>query len=394
MRRADVENETAVDRFRFDLCRLPAAAERLREEVREFLATELADYPPALRAFTWMGSDPEFSRKVAARGWIGLTWPRRYGGQERSALERYVLLEEMLAAGAPVAAHWIGDRQSGPLLLRFGSEAQRERILPRICRGEAFFCIGMSEPDSGSDLASIRSRADRVDGGWRLRGTKLWTSGAAHCHFMIGLFRTGESAAGRHAGLSQMLVPLDAPGVTVRPIRDLAGNEHFCEVTFEDAVVPEDSIIGDEGDGWNQVMAELAYERSGPERYLSCHPLLVELVRTLGAAPGDRAEVAIGRQVAHLATLRAMSMSVAGLLAAGENPALEAAVVKDVGGVYEQDLPGIAQSLVPTAPRTDADASDFERVLAHLTQNAPSFSLRGGTREILRGIIARGLGLR
>jgi alkylation response protein AidB-like acyl-CoA dehydrogenase len=300
----------------------------------------------------------------------------------------------MLAAGAPVGAHWVGDRQSGPLLLRFGSEAQRERILPRICRAEAFFCIGMSEPDSGSDLASIRSRADRVDGGWRLRGTKLWTSGAAHCHFMIGLFRTADSAAGRHAGLSQMLVPLDAPGVTVRPIRDLAGNEHFCEVVFDDAKIPEDSVIGEEGAGWNQVMAELAYERSGPERYLSCQPLLVELVRVLGAAPGERAQVAIGRQVAHLATLRAMSMSVAGLLAAGENPALEAAVVKDVGGAYEQDLPGIAESLVPVGPRTDEGASDFERVLAHLTQNAPSFSLRGGTREILRGIIARGLGLR
>ena len=383
-----------MGRFRFELCRLPAAAESLREEVREFLSTELADFPTARRAFTWMGSDPAFSRKVAARGWIGMTWPRRYGGGERTALERYVVLEEMLAAGAPVGAHWVGDRQSGPLLLRYGTEEQRERLLPPICRGEIFFCIGMSEPDSGSDLASIRSRAERVAGGWRLNGTKLWTSGAALSDFMIGLFRSGGAADSRHEGLSQLLVPLRTDGIAVRPIRDLAGNDHFCEVIFTDAVISEDSLIGAEGGGWAQVMAELAYERSGPERYHSCHPLLTELVRALGPVAGGRARVAIGRQVAELATLRAMSTSVAGLLAAGGNPALEAAVVKDLGGMYEQDLPGIAQGLVAIEPRTDEGAGDLERVLAHLSQNAPSFSLRGGTREILRGIIARGLGLR
>jgi alkylation response protein AidB-like acyl-CoA dehydrogenase len=366
----------------------------LRAEVREFLRSELADFPPARRAFTWMGSDPTFSRKVGERGWIGMTWPRRYGGGERSALERYAVLEEMLAAGAPVGAHWVADRQSGPLLLRYGTAEQRERLLPRICRGEVFFCIGMSEPDSGSDLASIRSRAERVPAGWRLNGTKLWTSGAAISDFMIGLFRTSEAAGGRHEGLSQLLVPLATAGITVRPIRDLAGNDHFCEVTFSDAVIPEDSLIGAEGGGWAQVMAELAYERSGPERYLSCQPLLTELLRALGPNAGDRAAVAIGHEVAQLASLRAMSMSVAGLLAAGENPGLEAAVVKDLGGVYEQDLPGVAQSLVGVEPRSDETAGDLERVLAHLTQNAPSFSLRGGTREILRGIIARGLGLR
>lgn len=379
---------------RFELCRLPPEAQALRAEVRAFLSDELADFPPAKRASTWMGSDPAFSRKVAARGWIGMTWPKRYGGHERSPLERYVVIEEMLAAGAPVGAHWVGDRQSGPLLLRYGSEAQRERILPKICRGEVFFCIGMSEPDSGSDLASVRSRAERVEGGWRLRGTKLWTSGAALCDYMIGLFRSSGTPEDRHRGLSQILVPLRTPGIEIRPIRDLSGNAHFCEVRFEDALLPEDSLIGEEGNGWAQVMAELAYERSGPERYLSCQPLLAELVRALGPGAPERARIAIGRQVAHLATLRAMSISVAGLLAAGENPSLEAAVVKDVGGVYEQDLPGIAQSLLPVEPRNDAGADDFARVLAHLIQNAPSFSLRGGTREILRGIIARGLGLR
>lgn len=362
--------------------------------MREFLASELADFPTWKRAYTWMGSDPEFSRKMGARGWIGMTWPKEHGGHERSSFERYVVLEEMLAAGAPVAAHWIADRQSGPLLMKYGTAEQQREILPAICRGEAFFCIGMSEPDSGSDLASVRTRAEPCDGGWRINGTKLWTSGAAHCHYMIALVRT-STAEKKHQGLSQLLVPLDGrEGITIRPIRDLAGNDHFCEVTFEDVLVDNDAVIGDEGAGWSQVMAELAYERSGPERYLSCQPLLAEVARHRGsdASPSDRQT--IGRQVAHLATLRQMTLSLASLLERGENPALEAAVTKDLGGVFEQDLPGIVQSLLAAEPRVDDGADDVQQLLAHLMQNAPSFSLRGGTREVLRGIIARGLGLR
>src|SRR5688572_30143642 len=385
--------EAPVRRFRFELRRLPASCEALRAEVRAFLADELADFPAGKRAYTWTGWDAAFTTKVAARGWIGMTWPKRWGGHERSAFERYVVLEEMLAAGAPVAAHWIGDRQSGPLLLRYGTEAQRAAMLPRICRGEAFFCIGMSEPDSGSDLASIRARADRVAGGWRLAGTKVWTTGAHRCEFMIALLRTRPDER-RHAGLSQFVVPLRTPGITIRPTRDLAGNEHFCEVTFEDAVVPEHALVGVEGDGWAQVMAELAYERRGPERYLSGPPLLVELVRARAADGDGRARTAVGRTAAHLMTLRHMSIAVAGLLDAGENPALEAAVVKDLGAAFEQDLPGVAQSLVAREPGTAAADDPFAQALGALVQNAPSFSLRGGTREILRGIIARGLGLR
>jgi alkylation response protein AidB-like acyl-CoA dehydrogenase len=380
--------------LRFQVRDLPPEAEALRRDVRAFLQHALAERPASGRAFTWMGSDPGFSRQVAARGWIGMTWPRRYGGGERSGLERYVVLEEMLTAGAPVGAHWIGERQSGPLLLRYGTEAQRQRFLPRLCTAEIFFCIGMSEPDAGSDLASIRTRATRVDGGWRVTGTKLWTSGAHTADYMVALFRTSVVEGEKHAGLSQFLVDMRTPGVTVRTIRDLTGNEHFCEVVFDEAFVPDDMLIGGEGEGWAQVTAELAFERSGPERYLSCYPLLVELIRQMPPRPGAAEAATIGRQVAHLATLRNMSTSVAGMLDAGENPALEAAVVKDLGAVFEQALPGIAQSLVESEPRADAGATDYQRVLAHLVQHAPSFSLRGGTREILRGIIARGLGLR
>ena len=375
-------------------CRIPPEAEELRREVRAFLEAELASFPAWKRAYTWMGSDPEFSRKVGARGWIGLTWPRKYGGHERSNFERYVVLEEMLAAGAPVAAHWIADRQSGPLLLKYATEEQRQEILPRICRGEAYFCIGMSEPDSGSDLASVRTRAEPTENGWRINGTKLWSSGAANCHYMIALIRT-SAAEKKHQGLSQLLILLDGrPGLSIRPIRDLAGNDHFCEVTFEDVEVDRDAVLGGEGSGWKQVMSELAYERSGPERYLSSHPLLATFARHRGAEANQADRQAVGRQVAHLATLRQMTLSLADLLERGEDPALEAAVTKDLGSVFEQDLPGIIQSLVADEPRTDADADDVQQILAHLMQNAPSFSLRGGTREVMRGIIARGLGLR
>ena len=180
--------------FRFELLALPPEAEAFRDEVRAFIRAEMGDRASVRRARSWGGHDPEFSRKLGARGWIGLTWPKRYGGQERSFLERYVLLEELLAAGAPAGAHWVAERQSGPLLLRFGTEAQRERFLPQIVRGELSFAIGMSEPDSGSDLASIRTRAVRTDGGYIVNGTKVWTSNAHRSQYAIALFRTAVVA--------------------------------------------------------------------------------------------------------------------------------------------------------------------------------------------------------
>jgi alkylation response protein AidB-like acyl-CoA dehydrogenase len=382
-----------VHAFRFEPCDLPPEAEALRAEVRAFLRQTLGDRPPVGRAPSWGGFDPEFSQQVGARGWIGMTWPKRYGGGERTYLERYVVQEEMLAAGAPVSAHWVADRQSGPLLLRFGTEAQRQRFLPAITRGELHFAIGMSEPDAGSDLASVRTRATRVEGGWLVNGTKVWTSNAHLCHLMIALFRTRTVPDRKHEGLSQFLVDLAAPGIAIRPIVDLAGSHHFNEVVFQDAFVPDDMLVGAEGEGWKQVSTELAFERSGPERYLSSLALLLELIGEEGRQPSERGTVAVGRLVAHLATLRQMSLSVAGMLQAGANPNLEAAVVKDVGTAFEQEIPEVVHALSDTEPRVGG-GTDLQQVLAYLTQRAPSFSLRGGTREILRGIIARGLGLR
>lgn len=372
------------------------AIEALRAEVRAFLATELADLPARRRAEGWSGYDPDFSRKLGARGWLGLTWPKRYGGHERSAAERYAVMEELLAAGAPVGSHWIAERQSGPLLLKFGTETQRMAVLPRIAAGECQVCIGMSEPDAGSDLAAVRTRAERVGNGWRINGTKLWTTNAAACDYIILFCRTSGTREDRQAGTSQLLVDLKAPGITISPIADLSGAAHFNEVAFEDAVVPADALVGREGDGWAQVMSELAYERSGPERFLSSFIHLVELVRFLQRRDDPAARRAVGRLVAHLIVLRRLSRGVAALLDAGADPQLQASLVKDLGAVLEQEIPEVAQALSEVEPDSgpDREGDPFPAVLAHGILNAPSFSLRGGTREVLRGIIARGLGLR
>ncbi len=384
--------------FHFQPCSLPQGTEQLRQEVRAFLNESSQGWAAVDRAQSWDGFDPQFSRKVGVRGWIGVTWPKHYGGGERSALDRYVILEEMLFAGAPVSFHWIADRQSGPLIVRYGTDEQRRDILPRIARGELCFCIGLSEPDVGSDMASIRTRARQADGGWRVTGTKLWTTNAHRAHYMIGLFRTAADAgdAGepkdRHGGLSQFLVDLSLPGIAIRPIRDLTGAEHFNEVVFDDALLPAQALIGRPGEGWQQAMAELAFERSGPERFLSSIQALVELIRTQGLGASDEAAALVGRLSAQLMTLRKMSLSVAGMLQANRDPSLEAAVVKDLGGTFEQSLPEAVQAFLGI--ELGSGGSDTQQVLTHLMRMAPAYSLRGGTREILRGIIARGLGLR
>jgi alkylation response protein AidB-like acyl-CoA dehydrogenase len=283
-------------------------------------------------------------------------------------------------------------------LLRFGSEAQREEFLPGICRGEVFFSIGMSEPDAGSDLAAIRTRAVPVCGGWEVSGTKVWTSYAHEAHYAFTLVRTappetaGGDKADRRRGLSQLILDLKAPGVTIRPIRNLAGEHDFNEIVLDRVFVPSERLVGHEGDGWRQVTSELAFERSGPERFLSSHQVLRSLVALAGDDPGPGVAEAIGRTVAGLATLRRMSLSVAGKLQAGEIPNLEAALVKSLGGDYEQGLPERARLL--TLAGDGATSERFEGALAEAILHAPSWTLRGGTREILRGIIARGLGLR
>lgn len=388
----------AVESFQYQ--RVPKEVEPLRAEVRSFLMTALKDRSALRRADSWMGADPAFSRELGRRGWLGMTLPCEYGGHNAGSWARYVVIEELLAAGAPVSAHWIADRQSGPLILRYGTEAQRKKYLPGICQGEIYFCIGMSEPNSGSDLASIRSRAVRDeaagDGSWRVTGQKVWTTNAHHAHYMIALVRTGSPTnekAARHEGMSQFIIDLKAPGVIVRPIRDLAGGEHFNEVYLDNVRLDADALIGTEGQGWEQVTAELAFERSGPERFLSSIALLHTLIDTVGPRPNALQANAVGRLTARLVVLRQMSLAVTAELATGGHPTWAASCLKDLGAAFEQEIPELAQQVLDIAPAIDG-GSDHAQVLAALMQMAPSFSLRGGTREILRGIIARGLGLR
>lgn len=378
----------------FEPGELPPEAEAFRHEVREFLAEAMETVSVDQRARNWTAWNPEFSKKLGAKGWIGITWPKEYGGSERSFLERYVLLEELLAAGAPVGFHWIADRQSGPLILRFGTEEQRQKILPGITRGEVGFGIGMSEPNSGSDLASVRTKATKVDGGYLINGSKIWTSGAHVANYLVALFRTSSSADDRHEGLTQFIVDMkNTDGIDVRPIHNMTGDHDFNQVFFEDAFIPESMRVGEEGDGWMQVTTELAFERSGPERYLSSFPLVKEMVREAGQDPSERQAIGVGRMVARASTFREMSLSVSGMLEAGKNPNLEAAVMKELGVGWEQKIPSMAHDLFGTSPRLGG-ASDYETTQAYITQANVSFSLRGGTREIVRGIIARGLGMR
>ncbi len=387
--------ESIADKLRFDPCELPADLQSLRQEVRDFLTNELHDYSVVKRSHSWEAYDAEFSAKLGEHGWLGMTLPKKYGGQGCSAFERYVVVEECLVAGAPTGFHWVADRQSGTLLTRYGNEAQKQEIIPKITAGKACFCIGMSEPNSGSDLASLRTKAEKTENGWLVNGTKIWTSQAHRADYMIALFRSDPDPDKKHAGLSQFLIDLKkTEGITPRTIENLAGGKNFNEVSFVDVELPADALIGIEGEGWKQVTEELALERSGPERYLSCFYLLRELIDILKGCANPAILAKIGTQVAWATTLRTMSLSIASQLHAGENPTLAASVVKDLGCQFEQTLPGLAQELCDLEPTLEGYGVPYQQILGNLIQIAPSFSLRGGTPEIMRGIIAKGMGIR
>lgn len=358
----------------------------LRTEVRAFLEEAIAAGLFVPGVDTWLGGyDPQLTSALAERGWLGMTIPVEYGGHGRTFMERFVVTEELLAAGAPVSAHWIADRQAAPSLLQYGTEAQKQRYLPRITRGELFWAIGMSEPDSGSDLASVRTRGERVEGGWRISGTKVWTSGAHHAHAFFALVRTAPlDPEHRHAGLSRFIVELDSPGVEIRPILSMDGSHHFNEVHLDDVFVADDLVVGAIGDGWAQVTSELSYERSGPERFLSTYRLLAALTeRGLGGAE-------TGAYVARLTALHHMSTAVARGLQQHADVSSAAAVVKVLGTALEGDIADLADRLTEDDPGDD----DLQALVRRAVHHRPGFTLRGGTNEVLLGVIARELGLR
>ncbi|MCI0148828.1 acyl-CoA dehydrogenase family protein [Paraburkholderia sediminicola] len=374
---------------------IPPEDEAMRAPLRAFLTEATARMPSERRARSWSGFDAAFSRELGRRGYLGLTMPKEFGGQERSAFARFVVVEELLNFGAPVAAHWIADRQSGPLIAKYGTDEQKRKFLPPICRGESFYGIGMSEPNSGSDLASIRTRAKRDGSGWRLNGQKVWTTHGHNCHYVIALVRTSGDPGDRHEGLSQVIVDLSAPGVTRRPITDLTGDAHFSEIFFENVYLDANALIGEEGQGWQQVTTELAFERSGPERFYTCMVLLDEWLKYIrgDAERSERSAILAGQLVSRIAPLRALSLAITAQIERHESPVVEAALAKDIGTSIEQYIPeAIADDLMS---RGDVELPpSLLATLAHTSLAAPSYSLRGGTREILRGMIARGLGLR
>ncbi|CAN5713338.1 acyl-CoA dehydrogenase family protein [soil metagenome] len=367
---------------------------KLRAAVREFIAADRAEFgwEPAVDA--WLSRwDADFSARLGDAGFLGLTIPESYGGHGLGHLHRFVVTEELLISGAPVAAHWFADRQVAPGLLAYGTEDQRERILPRIAAGRLYTAIGMSEPQAGSDLAAASTKATVTDGGWVLNGRKVWTSGAHLAHEIVVLARTSPlDPEHRHAGFSQFLVPANAPGVGIEPIVMMDGGHHFNETTFTDVFVPHTDVLGEIGDGWHQVTAELSFERSGPERILSTAPLILGLIGALGAQSVDERTAAdVGDLVARLISLRQLSVSVAQALAAGTPAANQAALVKDLGTRFEQDSVELVADLMDYL---DADAPALRVLLATARAHAPAFTLRGGTNEVLRGVIARGMGLR
>ncbi|MBB3748475.1 acyl-CoA dehydrogenase [Mycolicibacterium sp. BK634] len=379
------------------LCANEPELAALRASVRAFLSADRDEFGWQPSVDTWLSSwDEGFSARLGEAGFLGLTIPREYGGQGLGHLHRYVVTEELLAAGAPVAAHWIADRQVAPGLLAYGSEEQRQRLLPKIAAGRYFSSIGMSEPQAGSDLAASAAKATRTDGGWVLSGTKVWTSGAHLAHQIVVLARTSPvDPQRRHAGFSQFIVPTQSPGVTISPIVMMSGEHHFNEVTFDEVFIEDANVLGEVGAGWHQVTAELSFERSGPERILSTAPLLTALVRLLAGQDvvDDHTAAALGDLLARVISLRQLSISVARALAAGQSPANEAALVKDLGTRFEQESVDLAADLFSYV----AETPGRERVGALLDVarlHSPLFTLRGGTNEVLRGVVARGMGLR
>jgi len=373
--------------MRFDATELTIEELELQAEVREYLDKRLTpgSYPLGLGMSGAV--DPVFSRDLGSRGWLGMSLPKEYGGGGRSAVDRLVVVEELLARGAPVGYHWIGDRQSGPSIAANGTEEQKRYFLPGIAGGEFSFSIGMSEPDSGSDLASVRTRAERVDGGWKVNGTKIWTTGAFHATHMLALLRT---SADKHNGLTQLIVDRDSEGLTVSPIPFIDGSEDFCEVSFQDVFVPDSRRLGDVGAGWGQNTGELALERGGVDRWMSLMPVLENFAANQAAQGGPASLADLGSITARCWAFRGMSLSIARMVDAGRSPVTEAALIKEMATRFEQDCVATVARHLGRAPDLASD-DPYESLLARAVLVAPSWSIRGGTNEILRTVIMKGL---
>jgi alkylation response protein AidB-like acyl-CoA dehydrogenase len=343
----------------------------------------------------WLvGHDREFARSLAARGWIGMTWPREVGGGGRPPIERFVVYEALIGEGAPLASSYFADRQVGPTLLQFGTPEQVGRWLPGILSGTSMWCIGLSEPDAGSDVASIRTRAlvdDRGD--WHVTGSKVWTSGAAHADWCYLVVRTDVDAPA-HRGLSELVVDMRSPGIEVRPIVDQTGDRHFCEVRFDEVVVPGDHLIGERNGSFGQVMRQMEHERGGIDRLVSNRQLLLDcLPLAATGSPLVRQEIAAlesSYRIGRFLVLREVL---------GQAPRGFSAATKTFCTEYEQRVTAFCAAVLGVAAQAwsdgdggvDVDAADLPERVARGVVYAPAYTLMGGTTQVLRNIIGERL---
>jgi alkylation response protein AidB-like acyl-CoA dehydrogenase len=360
----------------------------LRREVRRYAreAEQAGKFEPAVNGQGRF--DRRISRELAERGWVGGTIPAELGGHPLPAPAQWVIAEELIAASLPLAAHWVGERQTARLLLRFGSAELKARLLPAMARGEVAFGIGMSEPGSGSDLASVRTRATRWEDGWVISGQKIWTSSAYQMDYLVVLCRTSD-AEDKRDGLSQLLVPTSAPGLEIRRIPSMDGDDDICEVFFSEVLVPGDHLIGTPGEGWRQITTELSFERAWPDRYAT-HLALIEAFRkTVQEGPGHLGQAALGRLVSRLMSLRSLSWQAVAGAVAGRDVSATAALAKDAGTTFERTIASVIRDADVEGKRHEA--GPLRTHFRHASALAPQVTIRGGTNEILRGIIGRQL---
>lgn len=377
---------------------------KFREEVRDFLEAEIrkGTFKPSCDAWI-IGYSPEFTRKIVERGWIGLTWPKEYGGQGRSYIDRLILAEEMLRYGAPVACHWFADRQVGGSLVTFGTEEQKREFLPKIIKGEAFVGLGMSEPEAGSDLASLKTRATEDGDFFVIDGQKMWTSGGKYMNYIYLVARTDPEAP-KHKGISEILVETKLPGITIRPTIDITGSEAWNEVFFDNVRVPKKYLIGEKNRGWYQIVHQLAYERSGMERLMANYPLFDAISKfakeTKYAGKPLAQDSLIRSRLAQLQVEfevgRLHMYRVALVMDEGRAPDWEASMSKAYATAFEQRLASLAMDILGLYGQLlgESKLAPIMGMAPHSYLGSKGYSLQAGTSEILRNIVAtRGLGL-
>ena len=378
--------------------------EQLRCDVRAFLDEELAGGQWRPQCDAWIqGFDPGFTKRVAERGWIGLTWPQAYGGQERSFVDRLIVTEEMLRYGAPAALHWFADRQIGGSILAYGTEVQKQEFLPRIIRGEVYVGLGMSEPGAGSDLASLATRADEEEDCFVINGQKTWTSGGSFINY-IDLFARTDFDAPKHRGITEFLVPMGLPGISRIPMIDITGTEAWNDIFFDNVRVPKECVVGELNKGFYHVVEELAYERGGMERLMGNYPLYDGLRRYVRETRLDGRHLVergdIRRMMADLEVElevgRLLMYRAACVMDEGRPPTVEAATSKVYGTSFEQRLAAVAMELL--GPHgllwADSPGAPIDGLALHSYLASKGYSLQAGSTEVLKNIIAtRGLGL-